>query len=44
MYEPYSDTVSFSSKKVTQEFPGYLVVRTPHFHHQGSGFNTWPGN
>ena len=31
-------------KKMTQGFPGYLVVRTPHFHHQGSGFNPWSGN
>ena len=44
MYEPYSDTMLFSSKKMTQEFPGCPVVRTPHFHRQGSGFNPWSGN
>ena len=26
------------------KFPSHLVVRTPHFHCQGPGFNPWSGN
>ena len=30
--------------KITRELPGSPVVRTPHFHCRGPGFNSWPGN
>ena len=34
-----------SIKKSTNgEFPGGPVVRTPHFHCRGPGFNPWLGN
>ena len=32
------------SKRTTWDFPGSLVVRTPHFHFKGHEFNSWPGN
>ena len=28
----------------TWEFPGVLVVRTPHFHCRGRSFSPWSGN
>ena len=33
-----------SHTKVVGEFPGAPVVRTPHFHCTGPGFNPWSGN
>lgn len=45
----HSFVIKNSQKNRTREelpwvFPGRTVVRTPHFHFQGPGFNSWLGN
>ena len=40
----YPIDIKGPSKRLSREFPGGLVVRTPRFHCQGPGFDPWSGN